>query len=90
MSMPEKTKKATFNLHVEILNDLDEAMKKGMASSKNALVEQALIKELKELRRSARKNRWEEAAKDPLFLKDIAQIECEFKSADSETARRIR
>jgi hypothetical protein len=88
--MPEKTKKATFNLHVDILNDLDEAMKRGMASSKNALVEQALTKELKELHRLARKNKWEEAAKDPLFLKDIEQIEREFKSADSETAGRIR
>lgn len=89
-TMPEKTKKATFNLHVDILKGIDEAMKKGMAPSKNALVEQALIKELKEMRRSTRKARWEAAAKDPLFLKDIAQIGREFKSADSETARRIR
>jgi hypothetical protein len=88
--MPGKTKKATFNLHTDILKNLDEVMKTGIASSKNALVEQALIKELKELQRLARTEKWKEAARDPLFLKDIDQIECEFKSADSDTAGRIR
>ena len=50
-----KTKKATFNLHTDVLAALDEVMAKGKAPSKNALVEQALIKELQELRRQTRK-----------------------------------
>ena len=49
-----KTKKATFNLHTDVLAALDEMMVKGKAPSKNALVEQALIKELQELRRQTR------------------------------------
>ncbi|MBI4596131.1 MAG: hypothetical protein HY730_07100 [Candidatus Tectomicrobia bacterium] len=84
--MSAKTKKATFNLHIDVLAALDEVVAKGIAPSKNALVEQALVKELKELKRQARKALWQEAAKDPLFLKDIAEIEADFRYADAETA----
>ncbi|MCX6003397.1 MAG: hypothetical protein NTX46_03060 [Chloroflexi bacterium] len=84
--MGVKTKKATFNLHTDVLDALDEAMAEGVAPSKNALVEQALLKELKELRRQARKARWQEALKDPLFLKDIGEVESDFRYADAETA----
>lgn len=86
--MGEKTKKATFNLHADVLAELDKAMAEGVAPSKNVLVEQALVKELKELRRQARKARWEEGAKDPALLKDISEIETAFQSADAETLGR--
>ena len=87
--MSEKTKKATFNLHPDVLAALDKAMAEGVAPSKNALVERALLKELKELRRQARQARWEEGAKDPTLLKDVGEIEIAFQSADAETAGRI-
>ena len=87
--MSVKTKKATFNLHTDVLAALDEVMAQGVAPSKNALVEQALLKELKELRRQARKALWQEAAKDPLFMKDIEEVEADFRYADAETAGRI-
>ena len=87
--MAGKTKKATFNLHITVLDELDEVMTRGMAPSKNALVEQALVKELKELRRQERKTLWQEAAKDSLFLKDMKQVEADFQYADAETARKI-
>jgi predicted transcriptional regulator len=83
--MRGKTKKATFNLHTDVLTALDEIMAQGIASSKNALVEQALLKELKELKRQARKALWQEAAKDTLFLKDVAEVEMDFRYADAET-----
>ena len=85
--MREKTKKATFSLHVDVLAALDEAMSRGAAPSKNALVEQALVKELKELKRRERDALWLEAAKDPLFLKDIQDVEDDFRYADAEAAR---
>ena len=47
--MGVKTKKATFNLRADVLAALDEVMAQGMAPTKNALVEAALLKELKEL-----------------------------------------
>jgi len=89
MNMSEKTKKATFNLHPDVLAALDKAMAEGVAPSKNVLVERALVKELKELQRRARKARWEEGAKDPALLKDISETEIAFQSADAETAGRI-
>lgn len=85
--MRGKTKKATFNLHTDVLAAMDEVMAQGMAISKNALVEQALLKELKELRRQARKTLWQEAVKDPLFIKDIEDVEKDFRYADAETIR---
>ncbi len=87
--MRGKTKKATFNLHTDVLADLDEIMARGIVPSKNALVEQALLKELKELRRQARQRTWQEGAKDTLLLKDIEDVETTFRTADAETARRI-
>jgi len=89
MNMSEKTKKATFNLHPDVLAALDKAMADGVAPSKNVLVERALLKELKELRRRARQARWEEGAKDPVLLRDISKVEVAFQSADAETAGRM-
>lgn len=87
--MRRKTKKATFNLPTDVLAALDEIMARGMAPSKNALVEQALLKELKELQRQARQRLWQEGAKDTLLLKDVEDTEAAFRTADAETARRI-
>ena len=87
--MSEKTKKATFNLSPGVLAELDKAMAEGAAPSKNALVERALVKEMKELQRLARKARWEQGAMDPALLKDLSENEDAFKPADAETARRI-
>ena len=87
--MRGKTKKATFSLHADVLAALDEIMAQGVAPSKNALVEQALLKELKELQRQARLTQWQEGAKDKLLLKDIEDIEVAFGTADAETAWRI-
>jgi hypothetical protein len=87
--MPGKTKKATFNLRTDILAELDKVMSTGVAPSKNALVERALLKELKELRRQERQRTWKEGAKDTLLLKDIKDVETAFRTADAETAQRI-
>jgi hypothetical protein len=89
MYMRGKTKKATFSLHLDVLAALDEATTRGAAQSKNALVERALVKELKELQRQMRQARWQEGANDHLLLKDVSEIEATFQSADAETARRI-
>ncbi|MDD5312811.1 MAG: hypothetical protein PHO26_07235 [Dehalococcoidia bacterium] len=87
--MRGKTKKATFNLHTDVLAALDEMMTLGIAPSKNALVEQALLKELKELQRQTRLRLWQEGAKDALLLKDVEDVENAFQIADAETAKRI-
>jgi len=84
--MREKTRKATFNLSPAVLAALDEAMATGAAPSKNALVERALTRELNEMQRQMRKKRWEEGARDPLLLRDIAETEAAYKTPDAETA----
>jgi metal-responsive CopG/Arc/MetJ family transcriptional regulator len=87
--MRGKTRKATFNLHTDVLAALDDAATRGIVPNKNALVEQALRKELKEIRRQERQRLWQEGAKDGLLLKDIKEVEVAFRTADIETARRI-
>jgi len=87
--MRGKTKKATFNLHIDVLTALDEIMAQGIVPSKNALVEQALRKELKELQRQTRQRLWQEGAKDALLIKDIEDVGNAFQIADAETAQRI-
>ncbi len=87
--MRSKTKKATFNLHTDVLDALDEIMARGIVPSKNALVEQALIKEVRDLRRQERKALWQEAVNDPLFLKDIEKVKDDFQYSDAETAGRM-
>lgn len=86
--MPDKTKKATFNLHVGVLAELDKAIAQGDSPSKNALVEQALVKELNELKRKNRQKLWREAAQDPVFLKDVKDVEADFLTADTENIGR--
>ncbi|AKG53569.1 hypothetical protein DGWBC_0906 [Dehalogenimonas sp. WBC-2] len=87
--MRVKTKKATFSLHSDVLDELDEAMARGVATSKNAFVEEALIKELKEFRRQIREAEWKKGSKDSLLLNDISDIEISFRSADAETGGKI-
>jgi hypothetical protein len=71
-----------FKLRVDVFIALYEVVARGIAANKNALLERALVKELQELRRQGRKALWQEAARDPLFLKDMADIEADFRYAD--------
>jgi len=87
--MRRSTKKATFSLDTQVLAALDDAMARGLASSKNSLVEQALQNELRELQKEARRKLWEQGSRDSLLLKDLEDVEAEFRTPDAETARRI-
>ena len=87
--MRRSTKKATFSLDTQVLAALDDAMARGLAPSKNSLVEQALRNELRELHKKARRKLWEEGSQDSLLLNDIQDVEAEFRTPDAETALRI-
>ena len=84
-----RTKKATFNLPEDVLESLGEAVAQGAATSKNAFVERAIVMELRLARQQPLRRRWEEAARDPLFRRDVAAVEADFTDADAETAREI-
>ncbi len=79
-----RSKKATFNLHTDVLAALDEAVAGGSGESKNAVVERAILREIKEIQRQARRGEWERAKKDPLFLRDLDRTEKDFYHADAE------
>jgi hypothetical protein len=82
--------KATFSIRRELLEAAAAAVARGAAPSKNALVERALQHELRELRRRAIAAQWVEAAKDPLFLRDVQETQEAFASADAEAAEFLR
>jgi hypothetical protein len=84
-----RLRKATFNLPEDVLGALDQAVREGVAPSKNAFVERAISRELDDIERIRRKVLWEEASHDPLFVKDLLDTEQEFRTADAETARSI-
>ena len=77
-------------MHPDVIAVLNEAMAKGVAPSKNVLVERALVKKLKELQKHERRARWKEGAKDALLLNDIKSVEADFQLADAETSRGTR
>jgi Arc/MetJ-type ribon-helix-helix transcriptional regulator len=84
--MRSSARKVTFSLREDVLVALDEAVAQGTAPSKNAFVERALRKELQEIRRQQRESLWQEASRDPLFLRDLAETAAAFAAADSEIA----
>jgi len=82
-------RKATFRLSEGTLLALDDAVARGGAPSKNAFVEQAMLRAIRDFGRQERRRRWDEAMRDPLFVRDVEEIEAAFASADAETARQI-
>lgn len=84
---------ATFRLHIESLRAIDELMAAGRAPSKNALVEDLVLREWRRVaqarRDEARRQSYEEAMRDPLFVADLRDVERAFADADAESARRI-
>ena len=86
--MPSTATKATFSLPAEVLAALDEAVARKAAPSRNAFVRRALLRELRDLR-GERRIQWEEAMRDPLFLRDLEEVQAAFRLADAETARGI-
>ena len=65
----------------ELLEAVSRAVAQGAAPSKNALVERALLHELRELGRRALATKWAQAAQDPLFLRDVEETQEAFSSA---------
>lgn len=60
--------KVTFVLPAPLAQELREAVEKGAAPSQNALVREALARELKRVREAELARAYAEAAADPLFM----------------------
>jgi len=63
--------KTGYQVRRSVVMAVRDAVREGAAESQNAFVERALIRELKELRRSRVYDAYAEAARDPLFLEDM-------------------
>jgi Arc/MetJ-type ribon-helix-helix transcriptional regulator len=74
--------KTTFVIKDEIIMQVKEAVKTGYCKSMSSFVENALKKEIEDLKKEKIKKEIIEASKDPLFLADIHEIEEDFKFAD--------
>ena len=82
--------RVTLSLQPDLAVALNDAVRRGYVESRNALVQRALRRELHELRREREAAEWQIAAHDPVFLRNIQEIEEAFRSADAETLRDSR
>lgn len=82
--------KATFSVKQDLLAAVAAAVAQGAAPSKNALVEQALRRELRVFHTRLLAARWGEAAQDPLLLRDVEDVQDVFAAADEEAAGFLR
>jgi hypothetical protein len=82
----EDRRKATFLLSTSVLAAVDAAVSAGLAPSKNAFVEGALDQAIGEIRQSQRRVRLKAAMEDPLFRRDLEDVERDFRFADAESA----
>lgn len=76
--------KTTFVIKDEIIMQVKEAVKEGYYKSITSFVENALKNKLEDLKKEKIRKEILMASKDPIFLADIAEIEEDFKYADSE------
>lgn len=81
------TEKVTFALPADLVRQMREAVQKGGVASQNALVREALQHELRRLRAAEFEREMEDAARDPLFMRDLEECMRDFRFVDAETAR---
>ncbi len=81
-------KKTTFILDERIIGQAKEIVEEGTFKSMNAFVETAIKDELERIKKERIKVAIKDAAKDPLFLADIRDIEKDFEHVDFEEAEK--
>ena len=81
-------KKTTFILDEGIIGQAKEIVEKGTFKSMNAFVETAIKDELESIRKECIKAAIKDAAKDPLFLADIREVEKDFEHVDFEVTEK--
>lgn len=80
-------KKATFVIDEHVISEAKEIVEKGVFRSMNAFVESALRDEIEKIKREQIRNAINDASRDPLFLKDLREIEEDFRYSDIEEGR---
>lgn len=81
--------KFTFVLPPSLAQDLREAVEKGAAPSQNALVREALRREMKRLREAEIEKAYAAAAADPLYVQDLEECMRDFAALDRDALQYI-
>jgi Arc/MetJ-type ribon-helix-helix transcriptional regulator len=89
MPRTEESEKITFVLPAKLARGIRDVVGSGLAASQNALIRDAVTRELRRIREDELRREFAEAAKDPLFMQDLRETMEAFASADAESARRI-
>jgi Arc/MetJ-type ribon-helix-helix transcriptional regulator len=77
----EPLRKVSYQLRESIAESVRAAVESGAAASANAFVEDAIIERLKELRRERLYAAYQEAANDPEYAAEMAELTQEFDCA---------
>ncbi len=85
----EKGVKFTFVFPSELAQGLREAVEKGAAPSQNALVREALWREMKRLREEEIERAYAAAAADPLYIQDLEECMKDFAQLDRDSLQYI-
>ena len=86
--MATNVKNVTFSLPIAMLEKLKEYAKNQDIPSLNAGVKEALEEYSKKIEKEKLRKRMNEAALDPLFIKDLEDSMKAFEDSDAEIARR--
>jgi metal-responsive CopG/Arc/MetJ family transcriptional regulator len=85
-----KVKNVTFSLPVEIIEKFKEYAQNHYITSLNAGVKEALEEYAKRIEKEKLMKEMQEAAKDPIFMKDLVETMNAFEYSDIEIARRVQ
>ena len=81
---PRPTRKVTYSLPEELLEQVRAVVSEGAAPSYSAFVERALAEEVRRAREKKLAEAFREAAEDPSFLADVDDTMSDFRPSDAE------
>lgn len=81
---PDPLRKPGWQVRTSVADAVRDAVAEGAAESQNALVEQALLRYLAELRREKLYSAYAEAALDPDFVADMREVSRAFDAATAD------
>lgn len=82
--MPGTNVRTTIAVRGVLLSAVDDAVRRGVAKSRNAFVALAIENQLAVSRRQAIDAAFAEMASDPIYQKEAVQVTDEFREADWE------
>jgi len=74
----EPLRKVSYQIRASVADGIRSAVDAGAAASVNAFVEDAIVERLKELRRERLYAAYEEAAADPEYVAEMAELDRDF------------